>query len=54
VLETIRLGHRRQEPLDTTKYRYWREFPDLPAHYTRIIVVVRLATNKFVITAYPK
>ncbi len=54
VLATIRDGRREQAALDPSKYRYWHEFPDLPAHYTRIVVIVRLARNKFVITAYPK
>ena len=54
VLETIRLGKRKQAAEDPNKYRYSRAFDDLPHNYTHIFVVVRLLPNKFVITAYPK
>jgi hypothetical protein len=54
VLETIRLGTRKQHPVDPDKYRYSKRFSDLPHGYTHIFVLVRLAPNKFVITAYPK
>jgi len=54
VLETIRLGKRKQAAKDPDKYRYSRAFNDLPYNYTHIFVIVRLSPNKFVITAYPK
>jgi hypothetical protein len=54
VLETIRLGKRKQDALDPNKYKYSKAWDDLPHNYTHIIVVIRLAPAKFVITAYPK
>ena len=54
VLKTIRRGTRKQYPDDPTRYRYALKFPDLPYNYTHIFVIVRLANNKFIITAYPK
>lgn len=54
VLETVRLGRRKQSGTDPNKYRYFRKFSNLPYGYTRIYVIVRLAPKKFVITAYPK
>ncbi len=54
VLETVQLGTRRQFADAPTKYRYARKFANLPHGHTHIFVIVRLASNKFVITAYPK
>ncbi len=54
VLETVRVGNRKQAADDPSKYRYSREFSNLPYGYTHIYVIVRLAPNKFIITAYPK
>jgi len=54
VLDTIRLGSRKQHPTDPNKYRYSKRFSDLPHGYTHIFVIVRLLPNRFVITAYPK
>ena len=54
VLQTIRLGTRKQHSTDPNKYRYSKRFSDLPHGYTHIFALVRLAPNKFVITAYPK
>lgn len=54
ILETIRHGARKQDPLDPHKYRYSKRFSALPYGYTHIFVIVRLLPNKFVITAYPK
>jgi len=53
VLKTIRLGKRRQEILYPQKFKYIYPFDNLPHNYTHIVVVVKLAKNKFVITAYP-
>lgn len=53
VLKTIRLGKRKQELLYPDKFKYIHAFDNLPHNYTHIIVVVKIARNKFVITAYP-
>ncbi|MEW6097055.1 MAG: hypothetical protein AB1567_11125 [bacterium] len=53
VLKTIRAGKRKQELLNPQKFKYFYPFDDLPYNYTHIVVVVKLAINKFVITAYP-
>ncbi len=54
VLETLRLRRRKQFPDDSTKYRYSHSFSNLPRGYMHLFVIVRMASNKFVITAYPK
>lgn len=54
VLETVRRGARKQFANDPQKYRYGRKFSKLPHNYTHIFVIVRIAENKFIITAYPK
>lgn len=54
VLETVRRGTRKQFNNDPEKYRYARKFANLPHNYTHIFVIVRIAKNKFIITAYPK
>lgn len=53
ILKTIRAGKRKQEVLNPQKFKYFYPFDDLPHNYTHIVVVVKLAINKFVITAYP-
>jgi hypothetical protein len=52
VLETIRKGRRRQDPLDPNKYKYVYPVQELPFGLTHFVVVVRIATRKFVLTAY--
>ncbi|MBI3811450.1 MAG: hypothetical protein HY283_04505 [Nitrospirae bacterium] len=52
VLETIRMGRRRQDPIDSQKYKYFYPVSGLPFGLTHIVVVVKLAGKKFVLTAY--
>lgn len=52
VLETLRRGRRRQDSVDQHKYKYIRPIEGLPFDLTHVVVVVRLATRKFVLTAY--
>ena len=52
VLDTIRQGLRRQDPMDPHKYKYTCQVQSLPFDLTHIVVVVRIATRKFVLTAY--
>ena len=62
VLKTLRLGRRRQDPLDPAKYKYSRTFDDLPTNSTHVVVVVKFESrfrsekteesNNFVLTAY--
>lgn len=52
VLETIRKGGRRQDPLEPEKYKYIRKFSGLPLDYTHIVTVVKMVRNHFVLTAY--
>ena len=52
ILATIRLGRRRQDPLDPLKYKYIRPCLILPFGMTQIVVVVRMGRAPFVLTAY--
>ena len=52
VLETIRKGRRRQDPIDPHKYKYVYQAEGLPFGLTHIVAVVRIAARKFVLTAY--
>ena len=52
VLQTIRKGRRRQDPMDTEKYKYIYPVEGLPFGLTHIVAVVRIAARKFVLTAY--
>jgi hypothetical protein len=52
VLDAIRKGTRRQDPTDPHKYKYLYPVADLPFGLTHIVVVVRIASRKFVLTAY--
>jgi hypothetical protein len=62
VVKTIRLGGRRQDPLDPAKFKYSRKYSGLPPNFTHIVVVVKFETrfkpttkeeqNNFVLTAY--
>jgi hypothetical protein len=49
VLDTIRKGRRRQDPIDPHKYKYLYPVEDLPFGLTHIVVVVRIAARKFVL-----
>lgn len=50
VLDAIRKGRRRQDPLDPHKYKYMHPVQGLPFGLTHIVVVVRIAIRKFVLT----
>lgn len=62
VIETIRLGRRRQDPYDPNHYQYYRSFPDLSDDNTHLVVCVRfrwhtdqdgtVRAEKFVTTTY--
>ncbi|HXV63627.1 MAG TPA: hypothetical protein VEK15_23200 [Vicinamibacteria bacterium] len=62
--ETVRAGDRQQDSLNPEKYRYVKEFDDLPEHNTHIVAVVlfksivsegaKSVPNNFVVTAYQK
>lgn len=52
VLNTIRMGRRRQDPIDQQKYKYIYPVQGLPFDLTHIAVVVRIASRRFVLTAY--
>ncbi|MBL7064254.1 MAG: hypothetical protein ISS49_08640 [Anaerolineae bacterium] len=62
--ETLRLGRRRQEPLNPRKYRYVRYFDDLPDGSNHTVAIVlfrfdmdgngRIVENNFVATAFFK
>ena len=52
VLETVRTGRRRQDPLEPQKYRYTKAFDRLPFDATHLVVIVKLVRNNFVVTAY--
>ena len=54
VLDTLRLGTRKQSSVNSSQYRYTRRFSDLAHGYTHVVVIVRMGPNPFVITAYPK
>ena len=53
VLSTVRTGRRKQSLMDPHKYTYYKDFEGLPHNYTRIVVIVKLIRNNFIITAYP-
>lgn len=53
VLSTVRTRRRKQSLMDPHKYTYYKDFEDLPHNYTRIVVIVKLIRNNFIITAYP-
>lgn len=62
--ETVQSGMRKQDSLNPQKHRYSKEFEDLPAHNTHIVVIVlfglhergvgEIESNNFIITAYQK
>jgi hypothetical protein len=53
VIETIRRGRRKQDPLDPLKWKYIHPCPLLAHGMTHIVVVVRKRQTYFVLTAYP-
>ena len=62
VLNTIRDGRRKQKPLTSNEYKYFKRCDTLPSHYNGIVVVVtftwrkqaagRFVPNNFVKTAW--
>ena len=62
--ETVRSGARKQDSLNPQKYRYSKEFSDLPADNTHIVAIVlfslqergvgEIESNNFIVTAYQK
>jgi hypothetical protein len=61
VFAVLRTARRRQDALDSSKYKYTKRFTDLPEEFTHLVVVVKstqrrdsLGTergNNFVLTA---
>jgi hypothetical protein len=62
--ETVRAGTRKQDSLNPQKYRYSKEFNNLPADNTHIVAIVlfrlresgvgEIESNNFIVTAYQK
>lgn len=62
IFEALRAGRRSQDAFDPSKYKYTKEFPDLPEAFTHVIVVVKFSRrmdqqgteqiSNFVLTAY--
>lgn len=62
LLATLRRGQRKQDLLDSAKFKYYAPFDDLEPYYNHIVAVVRFGTlegsereirsNNFVLTAY--
>lgn len=62
--DTVRTGIRKQDPLNSQKYRYTKEFDNLPASNTHIVSIVlfglhedesgEIESNNFIATAYQK
>jgi len=62
--ETIKTGVRKQDSLNPQKYRYSKEFRNLPADNTHIVAIVlfglheiesgEIEPNNFIVTAYQK
>lgn len=60
--ETIQSGYRRQDPLNSQKYRYMKAFDDLVADNTHLVAIVLCrfsegeggppASNNYIVTAY--
>lgn len=61
---TLQKGHRRQEPLNPRKYRYYHAFDDLPDDVNHIVVIVlfgfditesgQTVPNNYIATAFFK
>ena len=43
LLLTLQAGRRKQEPLDPSKYKYYRNFDILETGYNHIVVVVKFS-----------
>ena len=55
VLNTLRLGRRRQDALQPFKYFYYRHSDSLPGYYNSIaVVVLSHEGNRYVVTAWPE
>jgi len=64
LIETIRLGKRKQDSLNPKKFRYSKKFDELESFNTHIVVIVlfghkqsknsKPVTNNYVVTAYQK
>lgn len=64
VLDAVRKGRRRQEPIDPGSYRYYCRCDSLPGGYTHIMVIVAfrlrilpdktVEPNNFIVTAWGK
>lgn len=60
LLKTLKVGKRKQDPLDPSIYTYYHKFSDLEQGFNYIIVVVKFGfketyePNNFVLTAYQK
>lgn len=62
--ETIQSGTRKQDSLNPQKYRYSKEFDNLPMDNTHIVAIVlfrlqesglgEIESNNFIVTAYQK
>jgi hypothetical protein len=62
--ETVQSGTRKQVSLNPQKYRYSKEFDNLPADNTHIVAIVlfrlqergvgEIESNNFIVTAYQK
>jgi len=62
--ETVQSGMRKQDSLNPQKYRYSKEFDNLPASNTYIVAIVlfrlqergvgEIESNNFIVTAYQK
>src|SRR5574338_133185 len=62
--ETVKNGIRRQDSLNPQKYRYSKEFDNLPMDNTHIVAIVlfgvretdigEIISNNFIVTAYQK
>ncbi len=62
--ETVQSGVRKQDSLNTQKYRYSKEFDNLPADNTHVVAIVlfrlhesglgEIESNNFIVTAYQK
>ncbi len=62
--ESVQTGTRRQDSLNLQKYRYTKEFDNLPANNTHIVAIVlfrlresgvgEIESNNFIVTAYQK
>ena len=62
ILETVRQGRRKQDPLNPRKYKYYWPCPDLLPDYNHLVVVVlfgetlsnegQVIPNNYVLTAW--